>query len=215
MEAIIFDVDGTLWDSTEIVAAAWNQVFAKETNLSVRVTAMELKKLFGKPLEEIMRILLPDVLEEERIRITKECFEYENKWVATKPCLLYEGMPEGIRRLSERFKLFIVSNCQSGYIEAFLEATGLSEFIEDFTCPGETNQLKAENIKIIIERNQLKSAVYVGDTLGDMEAAQISGIPFIYAKYGFGEVEKYDAVIEQFLDLMKMDFDIKRADYIL
>ena len=210
MEAIIFDVDGTLWDSTETVAAAWNQVFIEKTDLSVRVTARELKKLFGKPLDEIMKTILPNVLEDERIRITKECFEYENEWVATKPCMLYEGMIEGIKRLSKHFQLFIVSNCQSGYIEAFLEATGVSNYIKDFTCPGETNQLKAENIKIIMERNQLKSAVYVGDTVGDMEAAQTAGIPFIYASYGFGKVEKYDAVIERFLDLMEIDFDITK-----
>ncbi|NTV79790.1 MAG: HAD family hydrolase [Clostridiales bacterium] len=171
------------------------------------MTGSELKKLFGKPLDEIMRILLPDISEDERNSIMQECFMCENEWVATKPCLLYEGMIEGIKRLSEDFSLFIVSNCQSGYIEAFLEATGLSEFIKDFTCPGETGQLKAENIKLIMERNQVQTAVYVGDTFGDMEAAKTAGIPFIYAKYGFGEVATYDGVIEEFSDLLKFDYN--------
>ena len=43
MEAIIFDVDGTLWDSTKEVAVAWNDALEKETKVKRRVTQEELK----------------------------------------------------------------------------------------------------------------------------------------------------------------------------
>ena len=59
MEAIIFDVDGTLWDSTDEVAVSWNEALKRETELRRKVTAEELKKEFGKPLEEIMADLIP------------------------------------------------------------------------------------------------------------------------------------------------------------
>ena len=42
---------------------------------------------------------------------------------------------------------------------------------------------------MIVDRNQFKNPVYVGDTMGDFEAAKKNEIPFIYAEYGFGKVD--------------------------
>lgn len=48
--------------------------------------------------------------------------------------------------------------------------------------------------------------MYVGDTEGDLKAARYARIPFIYAKYGFGQVSQYqyDKVIESFKDLLSI-----------
>ena len=49
IDSILFDLVGTLWDSTEIVAEAWNEVLAKEPKVDMTLTAGDLKKLFGRP----------------------------------------------------------------------------------------------------------------------------------------------------------------------
>jgi len=207
MDGIIFDVDGTLWDSTEVVADSWNQAIAENSDLDRRVTAKELMGLFGKPLEEIMDALFPGLEKEKKDQLAVHCYQYENAVVAKAPCVYYEGMVEGIKELSKRYKLFIVSNCQEGYIEAFLENTGLGEYVTDFTCPGDTGLLKADNIRIIMERNNLKKAVYIGDTQGDANACKDAGIPMIFAGYGFGSVEGEYTTIQSFGELLDMDYD--------
>jgi len=63
---------------------------------------------------------------------------------------------------------------------------------------------KGENIKLIIERNNLINPVYVGDTDGDLKASRFAGIPFIYAQYGFGEANEYDYMINSFEELLKL-----------
>ncbi|MDE6937937.1 MAG: HAD hydrolase-like protein, partial [Lachnospiraceae bacterium] len=161
MEAIIFDVDGTLWDSTEEVAVSWNRAIREQTDLNRVLTGSELKKEFGKPLEEIADDLFPTLSRKEKEELAVHLYQYENEWVESAPCILYDKMPETIRALSKRYRLFIVSNCQSGYIEAFLKNTGLGDCITDFTCPGDTGKLKGDNIKIIMERNGIREAVYV------------------------------------------------------
>ncbi len=74
----------------------------------------------------------------------------------------------------------------------------------DFENPGRTGLSKGENIKMLIERTNLSNPIYVGDTEGDYNAAQNAGIPFVYAKYGFGQVSEYDEVIKTFDDLLKL-----------
>ena len=98
-------------------------------------------------------------------------------------------MENVLAELSQKYELFIVSNCQSGYIETFLQYHKLERYFTDYECPGGTGREKGENIRIVIDRNNLEKAVYIGDTQGDYESAVFAGIPFIHAAYGFGNVE--------------------------
>ena len=95
---------------------------------------------------------------------------------------------ETIRKLAEKYPLFIVSNCQCGYIEVMIESSGIGPFIRDHLCFGETGTPKSETIRALMDRNDLKDVVYVGDTQGDADACRDAGVPFVFAEYGFGDV---------------------------
>ena len=97
---------------------------------------------------------------------------------------MYPQLEETLKNLSARFPLFIVSNCQAGYIEVFLQATGFGHYFKGHLCPGDTGMAKAENIMKIRDDFDLKDPVYVGDTLGDFNACRKADIPFIFAEYG-------------------------------
>ena len=113
-------------------------------------------------------------------------------------------MVDTIKKLSEKYKVCIVSNCQSGYIELTSKALGIEAYITDSECPGNTGLSKGENCKLLMERNGFKEAVYVGDTQGDLEACEFAGIPFVYCAYGFGQPERYDYRIEKFTELLEL-----------
>ena len=199
-DGIIFDVDGTLWDSTPVVADAYNITFEKE-GVNKRVTADDLKHLFGKPMDVIFEQLFPETDKETRQSLADKALALENELLAKNYAEYYPQTRETLLRLSKRLPLFIVSNCQSGYIESFFEGHGTSYLFKDIECYGNTGLSKGENIKLIIERNGLKNAVYTGDTQGDADAASFAGIPFIYAAYGFGNVQEYDYKLEKFADM--------------
>ena len=55
-----------------------------------------------------------------------------------------------------------------------------------------------------MERNRIPSAAYVGDTQGDLEAARLAGIPFVWAAYGFGNPEAWEARLEAFCQLTEL-----------
>lgn len=204
-DGIIFDVDGTLWDCTEVVAAGWSRLFAGEPDLKgLTVTGSDLKKLFGKPLEEIGAILFRGLDPRRQAELLQKCYLAENAALEADPPALYEGMERVIRTLCPHLPLFIVSNCQAGYIEQFLKASGLGPCITDHLCPGDTGELKAANIRTMVERHHLKQACYIGDTALDCASSREAGVSFIFAAYGFGQADHPDAVITRPLDLLQL-----------
>lgn len=190
IDAVIFDVDGTLWDSTDVVASAWNQA-TKEAGVEREpLTGDILKTVFGKPMNKIADELFPDATQEARDMILKTCCHYEHEALLNyKGSLLFPGVKELFEELSKKCKVYVVSNCQSGYIELFLKLNGMEEYVTDTECYGDTLLSKGQNIKLIMERNQIQNTFYVGDTIGDFNATKEAEVPFVFAKYGFGKVE--------------------------
>ena len=201
IDSIIFDLDGTLWDSIEEISKTWSLVLSKYDYERKEVTVEDLQICMGKQLDEIGEILLPKLSIELRRKIMHECCTLENEYLGNYGGKLYENVEETLKELSKKYKLFIVSNCQDGYIECFFKAHKLDKYFTDYECPGRTGLSKGENNKLIIERNNLKNPVYVGDTEGDAESAKAAGIPFVFAKYGFGNVKEYQYAINKFEDL--------------
>lgn len=205
MKNIIFDVDGTLWDSTEVVAKAWNKAISEVGGTAAVITSSVLKKEFGKAMTVIADDLFYDASEEKKRLLLEQCCKYEHEALEENTDnLLFPHVKETLKKLSEKCNLFIVSNCQSGYIELFMEKAGIKDFITDHECFGDTGKPKGENIKLVIERNNLKDVVYVGDTQGDYEATVFAGIPFIFAKYGFGKVESSYLAINEITELLNL-----------
>ncbi|MBS6734568.1 MAG: HAD family hydrolase [Clostridiales bacterium] len=204
MDSIIFDVDGTLWDSTAVCAEAWNTVIRQEDPGLPLLTAETLRGLFGKPLPEIASIVFSRESRQRQLELIDACCQEEHRALLEKGSPLYPGLEETLKALGKSYRLFIVSNSQAGYIEVFLQASGLASLFEGHLCAGDTGKPKGDNIRSVVERYQLDSPVYVGDTLGDFQAARQAGTPFVYAAYGFGEVPYPDYTIHLPEDLLNI-----------
>lgn len=186
LDGIIFDVDGTIWDSTDVVADSWNVAIETYTNSDVRVTAAQLKQLFGKTMDEICDVIFPDLTKEEKDFFAEKCYEVENERLLTYPGKMYDDVYETMKELARRYPLFIVSNCQKDYIPITLEATGMTAFFTDHLCFGDTNTSKGQTIRTLMKKNNLEHVIYVGDTQGDADACKEAEVPFVWASYGFG-----------------------------
>ena len=199
IDGIILDIDGTIWNTTGIVADSWNEAIDKYCPAAPHVTKEELQKQFGKTMKEIADSVWPEQTEEEKFLLMKKCSEEELKALKEKEYdVTYPHVIETIQILSKKLPLFIVSNCQDGYIEIVLEKNKIAQYITDTECYGNTGKGKAENIRLLKERNNLLKPVYVGDTLGDEKACKEAGIDFIWASYGFGKSENYLAQLYDF-----------------
>jgi len=204
VDSIIFDLDGTLWDSTSVCFDAWESVINNFHHLDISVTQADIKAIAGTQHDQIFPTLFPHLTTQQCNELTHLCGEQELIFIKKYGAQLFEYAVDTIETLSEGCALFIVSNCQSGYIEAFLSYYRLDRFFTDFECSGRTLKSKSENIKSIIDRNNLKRPIYVGDTQGDCNAAYENQIPFIYADYGFGNADKFDLKINSLSELRQI-----------
>lgn len=207
-KGIIFDMDGTLWDSAENVAKSWNLAIAKSGLIKKELTTQDIQSVMGKTMDVIADILFSELDQENRMRLLEDCCAMENDYLREHGGILYDGVKETFAKLKERgYHLSIVSNCQSGYIEAFLDYYKLWDAIEDKQCYGDNLRQKGENIRLVVERNSLDVAVYVGDIQGDYDASCQAGVDFIHASYGFGTIDAEVPAIKNFTELSDMDID--------
>lgn len=187
-KAVIFDLDGTMWDSSREVTEAYNIALEKQ-GLEKRFTVADIKGAMGKTMVEIAHIAFDCYGVENAVGIMQRCIDEENSYLTTHSGQVYPGLEEMLSKLRSRgYLIACVSNCQQGYIEAFYQATGLGKYFDDKTCWGDTGLLKADNIRIVTDRLGTDFAVYVGDTEGDYNSAKEAGTAFIHAAYGFGKV---------------------------
>ena len=206
-KGIIFDMDGTVWDSSANVAEAWT-VKVKEAGFDKVVTQEDIKSVMGKPMDVIADTLFTYTKKgKQRDALRTACENYENEYLREHGGFLYPDVIETWEKLKkEGYHLYIVSNCQAGYIEAFLEFFAIpwgkpSRLIEDIECYGNNFLQKDENIRLIAERNKLTAACYVGDIQSDYDATAKAGFPFIHATYGFGKINVPVPEIHTFSDL--------------
>ena len=204
-ESLIFDIDGTLWDSRALVAEGFNIQLRREGLAHLCVTAEQLKTLFGKTMTEIADVMLASIPEDRRYGLMERCMETEHVYLRENECRIgYPGVKETLAELAKRYRLFIVSNSQKGYPEMCMEKLGLEAYFQGHMCFGDTGTSKGKTIRALMERHNIENCVYIGDTQGDYEATLEAGIPFIWASYGFGTPENCAARIDAIAELLNL-----------
>ena len=204
-ESLIFDVDGTLWDSRGLVAEGYNIQLEKEGLSHLAVTVDDLTPLFGKVMTDLADALLGTIPVEERYEMMERCMATENQYLQDNPCRIgYPKVKETIAELSGKHRIFIVTNAQCGYAEVCMDKLGLRDYVSGWLCFGDTGTSKGKTIRKLMADHGIEDAVYIGDTQGDYEATVEAGIPFIWCTFGFGQPEKWVAKADAFEELLNL-----------
>ena len=199
VDSLIFDMDGTLWDAVDSYVKIWNTSLAEFGINNRNVTRDELLSLMGSYLDDILATLVPDAA--QRPLLLQRVMDNETSMMPLLGGKLYPAVKKLIPALAAQYKLFMVSNCGATGLENFVDYNGLRPYFTDLLSHGSTGCSKADNIRTLINRYNLERPAYIGDTRSDALSSRDAGVPFIWAKYGFGNVDNPDAVIASFSQL--------------
>lgn len=199
-DSIIFDIDGTLWDATGAITNGWNQGL-ENLGAQERVSQNDIAEVMGRPYAECVDLLLPGLRKKEpelMSEISRETYKILN----SEGAQIYNGVREGIKKLSTGHKLFLISNCEPDYLEIFLNFSGLKDYFTGYTCHGTSRASKDKMILDFKNGHFLKKIAYVGDTVSDQQAAKLSGVDFIFVSYGFGNAKGNVKTFDNFTKLV-------------
>jgi len=203
-ESLIFDLDGTLWNASAVVVRAWNKVLTAR-GIARRVTRADIEGIMGLSRDDIGKKIFPQMQTEKWRVLYAALGACEQGMLAREGGRLFPAIEETLAALAAAgHRLFLVSNCDDGYIDSFYAAHGFDKYFLDYEYAGRTRKSKGCNISLVMQRNGITSAAYVGDTQGDCDAAHEAGIPFIHAAYGFGRPDDIQHVIHAPKDLLEI-----------
>ena len=185
-DTILFDLDGTLWNSVAGISVSWQAIAEKYGCRRSPITDEEISRCMGFDLDDMGEMIFPEVPLQDRSDLLNECIREEHAYLRDHGGALYPGVKETLQILSKDHKLAVISNCEDGYIECFFEITGVGRYFADHECIGHSGMAKGDNILAVMKRLHSEKAVYVGDMIKDQLAAEYAGIPFVFASYGFG-----------------------------
>jgi phosphoglycolate phosphatase len=200
-EALIFDVDGTLWDASAATAKAWNQVLQPLGLLPAPFSATDICRVTGHPIEQCAMKLLPHIAPSQIPDLLPLLIAGEQQVILREGGTLYAGVMGGIEQLAKAYPLYLISNCQEWYLECFLHFSQLRPYFSGWNCYGKAHLPKAAMFKNLMREQGFTQAIYLGDTAGDQQAAEAAQLDFGYVSYGFGCVPESRLTFNSFPEL--------------
>lgn len=199
-DALIFDIDGTLWNACPASAKGWN-VGLVRLGIDQRVTSGQIASVAGNPYETCIDLLLPGQRARHPV-LTEMLEECENQVVRSDGGAFYPGAVDGVTRLAGNYRIFLVSNCQAWYLDLFLCFSGLGPALSGVDCYGLSGVPKSGMLAKMKREHSLSNPVYIGDTAGDERAAASAGVDFIHAAWGFGTPTGKPKAVSSFAELL-------------
>jgi phosphoglycolate phosphatase len=191
---VLFDLDGTLADSSPGILATYRHVCSV---LNIEVSAASLKAMIGHPLEEVLAKLLPPnhpASPQEAVRLYRKRYESDGLYQAT----IFPGIFELLRNLRDAgYRLFVATNKISFSAEPFCKVHGITPLVEKVygIRPDDGVKNKVMLVRYLLAEEKLNRAetILVGDRRDDMEAARENEIKSAAVGWGFGTREELDA----------------------
>jgi phosphoglycolate phosphatase len=215
MKALIFDLDGTLFQTEKVAVPAFQEAFIwlKEQGKYHRriPTKEEILAVTGMSLNHLWDRLLPEGDSVIREQMNQKSLEIELALLEQNQGELYPGVAETLRQARRwGWNLFIASNGLGSYVRGVLKSEKIEDLFVDVYTAGEyKTESKASLVRKCIEKHGIRQGFMIGDRRSDVEAGKANGLKVIGCRYeGFpqfgseDELQGADYILSSFHDLL-------------
>jgi phosphoglycolate phosphatase len=196
LEAVLFDLDGTLLDTAADIAEALNRALAERGWPPIAPSEVRLMIGRGAPMliERAATFQSREVDDAAKAAMLERFFHHygfleESGEFKAEP---YAGAAECLRALHEAgLRIAVVTNKQERFATGLLKALALSDWV-DYVVGGDScPRRKPDPAPLLFACEQLGApparALMIGDSTNDVQAARGAGIPVICVPYGYNE----------------------------
>lgn len=182
---LIFDLDGTLWNTEKSYYYAFSKFLENNPHKAPQMDIDVVSKLKAITMDKMAPLLFPLDSKEERHANMLECLKYSCEYLEKYEEVKQKKI-EDIIKLSESFNLYIVSNCPFEYVDIFFKKTNLRKYFKEVIALGGftvNNDLdKSNNLATLVQKENLKKedTFFIGDDALDLQASQNAKVKFIY-----------------------------------
>jgi len=179
LEAVIFDVDGTLVDSVDQHAKAWQEAFR---HFGKEVAYPDIRQQIGKGGDHLMPVFLP---EEQVKKQGKEIEQYRKELLMRKYIPTIKPLP-GVRALFDRLRedgrrIALASSAKKDELGIYKKIAGIEDLVDTETSADDAQESKPDPDIFQAALQRLngvnpRNVIAVGDTPYDSEAAGKAGI---------------------------------------
>ena len=105
VDSLIFDLDGTLWDTTATCAKAWQSVIDNLDFINISISRSDISRIAGTQHDLIFQTLIPTLTEPEHTLLTRLCGEAELHYISQYGGELFGNLGTLFTDLSKTFNL--------------------------------------------------------------------------------------------------------------
>ena len=183
-DLVIFDWDGTLMDSTGVIAASL-QCACRDVGIA-EPSERDARYVIGLNLADTFAHVAPSLDEDGRRRLAER---YRHHFLAGESRMpLYEGVPEMLRDLHGRgTRLAVATGKARRGLDRALDLTGLRSLFEATRCADEGFAKPHPGMLLaLLDMTGVEPAraVMVGDTTHDLDLAANAGVDAVAVSYG-------------------------------
>lgn len=208
---IVFDLDGTLWQTKESYIYAYKKLCTKYHKTPLNGFE-DVLNFMGVKVDILLKELFPEIIDQSKI--IREALFYSIEYILeNSKGTCFDNVYEVLKDLSKDYKLYIISNCLKEYVETFLKISNTKDFITSFY----TIELgeKSEHLKNI-SNNFKDKTIFIGDDLEDYnQILDHSMIYFVFASYGYKKCNIYDYKINNLTEIFNVLKEVNTKERIL
>ncbi|WP_028391110.1 HAD hydrolase-like protein [Bacillus cihuensis] len=208
-QSLIFDMDGTLFQTDKILELSLDDTFNHLRSLNKWDTVTPIDKyreIMGVPLPKVWETLLPNHSIEVREQTDSYFLERLVENIKSGKGALYPNVKEVFNNLKENnCSIYIASNGLTEYLKAIVSYYNLDNWVtETFSIQQIESLNKSDLVQSIIKKYDITNGVVVGDRLSDINAAKDNGLVSIGCNFDFAqedELSQADMVIDDLIEL--------------